>query len=102
MIVALSGGADSVCLLTVMKQLDFALRAVHVHHGIRGAEADRDEALCENLCESLSVPLCVAHCQVPAYAAEHGLSRRKRADPALSDTGGRGEKWEQEISGGSR
>ena len=30
-IVALSGGADSVCLLTVLKQLDFALRAVHVH-----------------------------------------------------------------------
>ena len=68
-IVALSGGADSVCLLTVLKQLDFALRAVHVHHGIRGAEADRDEAFVQALCESLSVPLYVAHCQVPAYAA---------------------------------
>lgn len=65
-IVALSGGADSVCLLTVMKRLDFALRAVHVHHGIRGAEADRDEVFVRNLCERFSVPLFVAHCQVPA------------------------------------
>ena len=74
---ALSGGADSVCLLTVLKQLAFALRAVHVHHGIRGAEADRDEAVVQALCESLSVPLYVAHCQVPAYAAEHGLSEEE-------------------------
>lgn len=77
-IVALSGGADSVCLLTVLKQLDFALRAVHVHHGIRGAEADRDEAFVQALCESLSVPLYVAHCQVPAYAASMAFPRRKR------------------------
>ena len=79
-IVALSGGADSVCLLTVLKQLatpEFLLRAVHVHHGIRGAEADRDEAFAQKLCESLSVPLCVAYCHVPAYAEEHGLSEEE-------------------------
>ena len=106
-LVALSGGADSVCLLTVLKRLSesggqlsdaqdgvsgqepgmaaggpasgraFTLRAVHVHHGIRGAEADRDEAFVRALCEQLGVPLFVAHCQVPAYAKEHGLSEEE-------------------------
>ena len=110
-LVALSGGADSVCLLTVLKQLSeegirppvsggeagacgreskaasdsqesdcvraFQLRAVHVHHGIRGAEADRDEAFVRALCEQLDVPLFVAHCQVPAYAKAHRLSEEE-------------------------
>ena len=100
-IVALSGGADSVCLLTVLKQLatpEFLLRAVHVHHGIRGAEADRDEAFAQKLCESLSVPLCVAYCHVPAYAAEHGLSEEEAGRilryQVLEKEAG---KWEQEL-----
>ena len=105
-IVALSGGADSVCLLTVLKQLTapaFLLRAVHVHHGIRGAEADRDEAFVRKLCESLSVPLCVAYCQVPAYAAEHGLSEEEAGRilryQVLEKEAGT---WEQELPAGSR
>ena len=105
-IVALSGGADSVCLLTILKQLAapaFLLRAVHVHHGIRGAEADRDEAFARKLCESLSVPLCVAYCHVPAYAAEHGLSEEEAGRilryQVLEKEAG---KWEQELPAGSR
>ena len=105
-IVALSGGADSVCLLTVLKQLatpEFLLRAVHVHHGIRGAEADRDEAFAQKLCESLSVPLCVAYCHVPAYAAEHGRSEEEAGRilryQVLEKEAG---KWEQELPAGSR
>ena len=105
-IVALSGGADSVCLLTVLKQLatpEFLLRAVHVHHGIRGAEADRDKAFAQKLCESLSVPLCVAYCHVPAYAAEHGLSEEEAGRilryQVLEKEAG---KWEQELPAGSR
>ena len=105
-IVALSGGADSVCLLTVLKQLatpEFLLRAVHVNHGIRGAEADRDEAFAQKLCESLSVPLCVAYCHVPAYAAEHGLSEEEAGRilryQVLEKEAG---KWEQELPAGSR
>ena len=105
-IVALSGGADSVCLLMVLKQLatpEFLLRAVHVHHGIRGAEADRDEAFAQKLCESLSVPLCVAYCHVPAYAAEHGLSEEEAGRilryQVLEKEAG---KWEQELPAGSR
>ena len=105
-VVGLSGGADSVCLLTVLKQLatpEFLLRAVHVHHGIRGAEADRDEAFAQKLCESLSVPLCVAYCHVPAYAAEHGLSEEEAGRilryQVLEKEAG---KWEQELPAGSR
>ena len=105
-IVALSGGADSVCLLTVLKQLatpEFLIRAVHVHHGIRGAEADRDEDFAQKLCESLSVPLCVAYCHVPAYAAEHGLSEEEAGRilryQVLEKEAG---KWEQELPAGSR
>ena len=46
LIVGLSGGADSVCLLHVLWRLSvrygWQLQAVHIHHGLRGAEADRD------------------------------------------------------------
>ncbi len=61
---------------TVMKRLDFA-RAVHVHHGIRGAEADQDEVFCEIFVNVFLYRFFVAHCQVPAYAAEHGLSEEE-------------------------
>ena len=103
-IVALSGGADSVCLLTVLKQLDFRFVRFMFHHGIRGPEADRDEAFVQRLCvKSLSVPLYVAYCHVPAYAAEHGLSEEEAGRilryQMLEEEAG---KWEQEFSDGSR
>ena len=51
--VALSGGADSVALLWVLRtlapRLKLCLRAAHYHHGIRGAEADRDADFCRRL-----------------------------------------------------
>lgn len=77
-IVALSGGADSVALLSVLhnlqKEYDLHLVAAHVNHGIRGAEADRDEAFCKNLCKSLGVELRVLHEDVPALAKAQGIS----------------------------
>ena len=46
-----SGGADSVCLLLMLEQLqkktDFLLEAVHVEHGIRGEESRKDASVCE-------------------------------------------------------
>ena len=61
--VALSGGADSVCLLhtlnSISKSLGFKLSAVHINHNIRGNEAKRDEDFCVELCEKLGVPLKV-------------------------------------------
>ena len=59
-IVGVSGGADSVCLLFVLSKLQeeipFEIIAVHVNHGIRGAEADRDEAYVKELCEKMGIP----------------------------------------------
>ncbi len=72
--VALSGGADSVALLHILFTEGVTpLYALHVHHGIRGAEADRDEQFCRTLCETLGVPLEAVHIDVPALAADKGL-----------------------------
>lgn len=77
-LVALSGGADSVALLSVLHNLQeeyqLHLVAAHVNHGIRGQEADRDEAFCKELCQSFGVPLRVHHADVPTLAKEWGIS----------------------------
>lgn len=82
-VVGLSGGPDSVFLLyalhTLQPRMDFTLRAVHVHHGIRGAEADRDEAFSEKLCAKLAVPFQAVHVTAPAYAEQQGLSLEEAA-----------------------
>ncbi len=74
---AVSGGADSVALLRALHQANVAkeplglvLRAVHVHHGLRGAEADRDEAFVRELCADLGVDLRVESVDTAARQAE--------------------------------
>ena len=58
MLVLLSGGADSVCLLEVCLRLRARVEALHVNYGLR-AEAGADEAHCRELCARLEVPLTV-------------------------------------------
>ena len=74
----LSGGADSVCLarflLNMRSRLGTALLAVHVNHGIRGREADRDEAFTVRFCRVWDIPLEVVSCDVPRLAALKGMS----------------------------
>lgn len=64
-LVALSGGADSVFLLYLLDRLSkkegFPLRTVHIHHHLRGEEADRDAAFCEELAEGLALPHATVH-----------------------------------------
>ena len=81
MIAAVSGGADSVCLLHLLVQIRTAdgirLRAVHVHHGLRGEEADRDAAFTEELCRKFDVPCRILHADVRGYAREHSVSEEE-------------------------
>jgi tRNA(Ile)-lysidine synthase len=81
--VAVSGGADSVALLVGMVEANTAsklnkepmgvvLSAAHVHHGLRGAEADGDEAFVRELCERMGVPLRVFRVDTAARQAAEG------------------------------
>lgn len=80
-VLGVSGGADSVCLLLLLAELrelyDLKLFVLHVHHGIRGAEADADAAFVEELCEAYSVPCRVARVDIPALAAERHCSKEE-------------------------
>ena len=53
-LVALSGGADSVCLLRVLQQLGYQIEAVHCNFHLRGEESDRDEQFCEGLTSTIT------------------------------------------------
>ncbi len=63
LLVALSGGRDSVALLHLLRDPKLALRleAVHVHHGLRGAEADGDADFCARLCDALDIDFTLVH-----------------------------------------
>ena len=78
-----SGGADSVCLLYLLRELaprrDFQLEAVHVEHGIRGAESESDCAFVRELCARLEIPLSVEHIRVPDLAKALGQGTEETA-----------------------
>lgn len=73
-LVALSGGADSVCLLRVMLQLGYNVHAIHCNFHLRGEESNRDEEFCKTLCSNLNVTLHLAHFDTLAYAEQHKVS----------------------------
>ena len=77
-IIALSGGADSVSLLLVLKhlesELDISLEAAHCNFHLRGDESLRDEQFCQQLCRRLHVPLHLVHFDTHAYADLHHVS----------------------------
>ena len=74
LLVALSGGADSVALLRVLLSLGYTCEAAHCNFHLRGKESDRDEAFVRELCERLDVPLHVVHFDTAAYASQHHVS----------------------------
>ncbi|MCR5509180.1 MAG: tRNA lysidine(34) synthetase TilS [Lachnospiraceae bacterium] len=73
-----SGGADSVCLLLVLKELSslmgLDINAVHIEHGIRGEESRLDMEFVRSLCERLNVPLKIYEIDVPKKAAEDRMT----------------------------
>ena len=73
-LVALSGGADSVALLLVLKELGYSIEAVHCNFHLRGEESLRDEQYCKGLCERENIPLHIAHFDTKEYADLHKVS----------------------------
>ncbi len=77
-LVALSGGADSTCLLLALCELsscyDLTLFALHVNHMIRKDEADRDENFARELCQRLGVTFACEKINVPIIAKARGVS----------------------------
>lgn len=73
-LIALSGGADSVALLRVMLSLGYQCEAAHCNFHLRGEESERDEAFVRMLCDELNVGLHVAAFDTKAYAAGHKIS----------------------------
>ena len=82
-VAGVSGGADSVCLLLILLELqrewDFEVKVVHVEHGIRGAESVQDAQFVENLCRKLGVKRIQVNVDVPAYARTHGVGEEEGA-----------------------
>ncbi len=72
-VIGVSGGADSVCLLYVLRALqpvlDLKLTAVHIHHGLRGADADGDRAFVENICGTEGIECRSFQADIRAMAA---------------------------------
>ena len=77
---AVSGGADSMCLLALLEETgDYAVAAAHFEHGIRGGEALRDCAFVEDYCREREIACYTAHADAPGYAAAHGLGLEEAA-----------------------
>ncbi len=77
-LVGVSGGADSVCLLHILKELQkelgITIHVAHIHHGIRGEEADRDAEFVRSLCKKWKLPFSLRKISVPEFAETEGLS----------------------------
>ena len=73
-IAGVSGGGDSMAMLSFLrmyqKEMDFSLKVVHVHHGIRGEEADRDASLVKKVCTGWQIPCQVFSYDVPGLARQ--------------------------------
>ena len=73
-LVAVSGGADSISLLDVLLRAGYTCIAAHCNFELRGEESDCDEAFVRNLCERMGVELIVTHFATRVYAREHHIS----------------------------
>jgi len=82
-VVAVSGGPDSVCLLSVLhalaKELELTLHVAHLDHRFRGAESAAEARFVEELAKGLGLTATCESRDVPAYCAERGLSAQAGA-----------------------
>ena len=99
-IVGVSGGADSICLLFMLielkKEIDLSLVAVHVHHGLREEAADKDAGYVKKVCEEQGIEFRLYHEDVKAFALRHKMTeeeagrhvRRRAFEEVLRESGG--------------
>lgn len=73
-IVALSGGADSVALLRILHTLGYDCEAAHCNFHLRGTESDRDEMFVRKLCKTMITPLHTIDFATEQYAIEKKIS----------------------------
>lgn len=77
-VVALSGGADSVSLLdalcSIKEKYNLKLYAAHLNHNLRGEEAERDENFCKILCKNYEVELFIKSIDIHTLANEQKIS----------------------------
>ena len=82
LLAALSGGADSTALLTLLVEsradIGFELTAAHINHGLRGEDSQADEDFCRALCQKLRVPLMVRRVTVRRRTGEGGVESAAR------------------------
>lgn len=82
-LLALSGGADSRCLLHVLakeaEREGYPLTLAHVNHGIRGEEALRDRDFCISLAREYGLELCILDADIPTLCRESGRSIEEEA-----------------------
>lgn len=73
-LVALSGGADSVALLRVLDAIGYQCECAHCNFHLRGEESNRDEAFVQQLCQKFDIPLHVTHFDTTDYARTYRIS----------------------------
>ena len=78
-LVAVSGGLDSVVLLDVLHQLGLPLAVAHCHFGLRGEEADADEQFVRKMAKQYEVPYFAEFFQTKAFAEREGISTQMAA-----------------------
>lgn len=73
-LIALSGGADSIALVLVLKELGYNIHAVHCNFHLRGEESNRDEKFCINFCKAQKIKIHITHFDTLEYAKLHKKS----------------------------
>ena len=105
-----SGGSDSMAMLHILRELqeevDFSLKVVHVHHGIRGQEADRDSSFVEKICKEWQIPCSIHYYDVPKLSREWKLGEEETGRIVRKEAFGKEisfyrEKWKKENNPGN-
>ena len=82
-LVGLSGGPDSVCLLSILHSLGerftSEISAIYVDHGLRPSETGKEIEFCSNLCERLNIPFRTKAINVKSYAQDQKMNMQEAA-----------------------